>query len=77
MHFAKLILVATWPYLHADSIIKFVKIMDRSEWSSTIFDESFHLEILKESLLRTIHDIDVTFTKEVFSSAYLFNHIFF
>ncbi|PKU78654.1 Putative protein phosphatase 2C 76 [Dendrobium catenatum] len=36
----------------------------RSEWSSTIFEESFHLEILKESLLRTIHDIDVTFSKE-------------
>ncbi|XP_020586036.1 uncharacterized protein LOC110028503 isoform X2 [Phalaenopsis equestris] len=35
-----------------------------SEWSSTIFDDAFHLEILKESLLRTIHDIDVTFSKE-------------
>ncbi|PKA48805.1 Putative protein phosphatase 2C 76 [Apostasia shenzhenica] len=38
---------------------------DRFEWmSSTIFDEAFHLEILKESLVRTIHDIDVTFSKE-------------
>ncbi|KAA8543285.1 hypothetical protein F0562_021220 [Nyssa sinensis] len=31
---------------------------------SAIFDGSFHLEILKESLLRAIHDIDATFSKE-------------
>ncbi|XP_068634349.1 uncharacterized protein [Aristolochia californica] len=30
------------------------------------FDESLHMEILKESLLRTIHDIDVTFSKEAY-----------
>ncbi|KAK3193710.1 hypothetical protein Dsin_025020 [Dipteronia sinensis] len=27
------------------------------------FDDSFHLEILKEALLRAIHDIDATFSK--------------
>ncbi|PSS14594.1 Protein like [Actinidia chinensis var. chinensis] len=32
--------------------------------SSAIFGGSFHLEILKEALLRAIHDIDVTFSKE-------------
>ncbi|KAG0465757.1 hypothetical protein HPP92_019921 [Vanilla planifolia] len=43
----------------------------RSEWiSSTIFDESFHLEVLKESLLRTIHDIDVAFSKEALRFSY-------
>lgn len=26
-------------------------------------DDSFHLEILKEALLRAIHDIDATFSK--------------
>ncbi|KAM7521632.1 hypothetical protein LguiA_011534 [Lonicera macranthoides] len=31
---------------------------------SAIFDGSFHLEILKESLLRAIHDIDASFSKE-------------
>lgn len=31
-----------------------------------IFDGSFHMEILKESLLRAIHDIDATFSKEAF-----------
>lgn len=30
---------------------------------SAIFDGSFHLEILKESLLRAIHDIDASFSK--------------
>ncbi|XP_072990373.1 uncharacterized protein [Typha latifolia] len=38
---------------------------ERSKWiSPTIYDGSFHMEILKESLLRTIHDIDSTFSKE-------------
>ncbi|XP_021764354.1 uncharacterized protein LOC110728976 isoform X2 [Chenopodium quinoa] len=32
--------------------------------SQEIFGESFHLEILKEALLRTIADIDTTFSKE-------------
>ncbi|XP_052185941.1 uncharacterized protein LOC127797256 isoform X2 [Diospyros lotus] len=32
--------------------------------SSTVSSGSFYLEILKESLLRAIHDIDSTFTKE-------------
>lgn len=27
------------------------------------FDDSLHLDIIKEALLRAIHDIDVTFTK--------------
>ncbi|GMH20864.1 hypothetical protein Nepgr_022706 [Nepenthes gracilis] len=31
-----------------------------------VFDGSFHLEILKESLLRTIGDIDATFSKEAY-----------
>ncbi|CAI9107759.1 OLC1v1007201C5 [Oldenlandia corymbosa var. corymbosa] len=31
---------------------------------STIGDESFHLEILKEALLRALHDIDVAFTMD-------------
>ncbi|KAK9086974.1 hypothetical protein Syun_029368 [Stephania yunnanensis] len=30
------------------------------------FKESFHLEILKESLVRAVHDIDATFSKEAF-----------
>lgn len=34
--------------------------------SPIIFDGLFHLELLKESLLRTIHDIDATFSKESF-----------
>jgi serine/threonine protein phosphatase PrpC len=29
----------------------------------TNFDDSFHLDILKEALLRAIHDIDATFSK--------------
>lgn len=33
---------------------------------SAIWDESFHLEILREALLRAIHDIDVAFTKDAF-----------
>ncbi|XP_038987849.1 uncharacterized protein LOC103718236 isoform X2 [Phoenix dactylifera] len=37
----------------------------RSKWIlPTIFDESLHMEILKESLLRAIHDIDASFSKE-------------
>ncbi|XP_048499925.1 uncharacterized protein LOC104894555 isoform X3 [Beta vulgaris subsp. vulgaris] len=32
--------------------------------SQELFGESFHLEILKEALLRTIADIDTTFSKE-------------
>ncbi|KAL6978568.1 protein-serine,threonine phosphatase [Sarracenia purpurea var. burkii] len=32
--------------------------------SSAIFGGSFHLEVLKESLLRAVHDIDATFSKE-------------
>ncbi|OVA05388.1 Protein kinase domain [Macleaya cordata] len=39
----------------------------RSKWMfSEIFDASFHMEILKESLLRAIHDIDATFSKAAF-----------
>ncbi|XP_042412313.1 uncharacterized protein LOC122001564 isoform X2 [Zingiber officinale] len=38
---------------------------EKSIWISTrIFDRTFHKEILKESLLRTIQDIDATFSKE-------------
>ncbi|KAH7577592.1 hypothetical protein JRO89_XS01G0271400 [Xanthoceras sorbifolium] len=37
----------------------------RFEFSFPVnFDDSFHLEILKEALLRAIHDIDATFSKE-------------
>ncbi|XP_019708885.3 uncharacterized protein [Elaeis guineensis] len=37
----------------------------RSKWMlPTIFDESLHMEILKESLLRAIRDIDASFSKE-------------
>uniref|UniRef100_A0A453SHL1 protein-serine/threonine phosphatase n=1 Tax=Aegilops tauschii subsp. strangulata TaxID=200361 RepID=A0A453SHL1_AEGTS len=37
----------------------------RSCWiSPTILDRSFHMEILKESLLRAVQDIDLTFSKE-------------
>ncbi|WOK99236.1 hypothetical protein Cni_G07948 [Canna indica] len=40
---------------------------ERSNWIPTkLFDRAFHMEILKESLLRTIQDIDATFTKETF-----------
>ncbi|XP_043696078.1 uncharacterized protein LOC122646565 isoform X1 [Telopea speciosissima] len=39
--------------------------LGRSKWVlPEIFDRSFHMEILKESLLRAIHDIDSTFSKE-------------
>ncbi|XP_024981352.1 uncharacterized protein LOC112518051 isoform X1 [Cynara cardunculus var. scolymus] len=38
---------------------------------STIFDGAFHLEILKESLLKAIDDIDAAFCKE--ASRYSFN----
>ncbi|CAL9766648.1 unnamed protein product [Musa acuminata subsp. burmannicoides] len=38
---------------------------ERSNWiPARIFDRTFHMEILKESLLRTIQDIDATFSKE-------------
>ncbi|KQJ88071.1 uncharacterized protein LOC100827416 isoform X2 [Brachypodium distachyon] len=38
---------------------------ERSCWTSpAILDRSFHMEILKESLLRAVHDIDLTFSKE-------------
>ena len=34
-------------------------------WTSpAILDRSFHMEILKESLTRAVHDIDLTFFKE-------------
>jgi len=37
----------------------------RSCWTSpAILDRSFHMEILKESLMRAVHDIDLTFSKE-------------
>ena len=37
----------------------------RSCWTSpAILDRSFHMEILKESLTRAVHDIDLTFFKE-------------
>ncbi|XP_023773030.1 uncharacterized protein LOC111921679 isoform X1 [Lactuca sativa] len=39
--------------------------------SSTIFNGAFHLEILKEALLRAIDDIDAAFSKE--ASRYSFN----
>ncbi|KAG6492811.1 hypothetical protein ZIOFF_047778 [Zingiber officinale] len=39
---------------------------EKSIWISTrIFDRTFHKEILKESLLRTIQDIDATFSKAI------------
>ncbi|ONK76526.1 uncharacterized protein A4U43_C03F29160 [Asparagus officinalis] len=38
---------------------------ERLRWiSPIIFDGQFHMETLKESLLRTIHDIDEAFSKE-------------
>ncbi|KAF5182009.1 phosphatase 2C [Thalictrum thalictroides] len=41
--------------------------LGRFKWTlPEIFDGSFHKEILKESLLRAIHDIDATFSKEAF-----------
>ncbi|KAL5204664.1 hypothetical protein ABZP36_009535 [Zizania latifolia] len=34
-------------------------------WTSpVILDRSFHMEVLKESLLRAVHDVDFTFSKE-------------
>jgi hypothetical protein len=30
--------------------------------STNVFDDSFHMKILKESLVKTIHDIDFTFS---------------
>uniref|UniRef100_A0A0D9XTM4 protein-serine/threonine phosphatase n=1 Tax=Leersia perrieri TaxID=77586 RepID=A0A0D9XTM4_9ORYZ len=34
-------------------------------WTSpAILDRSFHMEVLKESLLRAVHDVDLTFSKE-------------
>lgn len=40
----------------------------RSEWiSPAVFGQFFRLEVLKESLSRTIHDIDATFSKEALS----------
>ncbi|KAJ4968954.1 hypothetical protein NE237_015655 [Protea cynaroides] len=39
--------------------------LGRSKWVlPEIFDRSFHMEVLKESLLRAIHDIDATFSEE-------------
>ncbi|KAI3967008.1 hypothetical protein MKW92_046135 [Papaver armeniacum] len=41
--------------------------VQRSKWMfSEIFDGSVHMEILKESLLRAIRDIDATFSKATF-----------
>lgn len=37
----------------------------RYKWTfPAILDDAFHLEILKKSLLKAVHDIDVTFSKE-------------
>ncbi|CAK8571876.1 unnamed protein product [Lathyrus sativus] len=44
-----------WHELHSERL--------RNVFSAN-FDDSFHLEILKESLLRAIHDIDVKFSEE-------------
>ncbi|XP_031482576.1 uncharacterized protein LOC116252432 isoform X3 [Nymphaea colorata] len=35
---------------------------------SRVFDKSFHLEILKKSLLHTVHDIDAAFSKEAYDN---------
>ncbi|XP_077242388.1 uncharacterized protein LOC143882885 [Tasmannia lanceolata] len=43
--------------------------LEKSKWIlPRIFDEPFHQEVLKESLLRTIHDIDATFSKEAYKN---------
>ncbi|CAL4980383.1 unnamed protein product [Urochloa decumbens] len=48
--------------LHSDDQSKH---RERSCWTSpAILDRSFHMEILKESLTRAVHDIDLTFSKE-------------
>ncbi|KAF6173384.1 hypothetical protein GIB67_027079 [Kingdonia uniflora] len=41
-----------------------------SKWMlSEIFEEAFHMEILKKSLLRAIHDVDATFSKASIASS--------
>ncbi|KAL4200161.1 hypothetical protein AMTRI_Chr03g148290 [Amborella trichopoda] len=41
--------------------------IERSNWVlSRIYDGSIYMDILKESLLRTIYDIDATFSKDAF-----------
>jgi serine/threonine protein phosphatase PrpC len=40
-----------------------------------ILDRSFHMEVLKESLLRAVHDVDLTFSKEGVILTYKLNCI--
>ncbi|CAL4987178.1 unnamed protein product [Urochloa decumbens] len=48
--------------LHSDDQSKH---REQSCWTlPAILDRSFHMEILKESLTRAVHDIDLTFSKE-------------
>jgi len=50
--------------IHGNQTLELMKNC-RSCWTSpAILDRSFHMEILKESLMRAVHDIDLTFSKE-------------
>lgn len=49
-----------------ESIMRFIDHERLKHESPEIFGRSFHLKILKESLLRTIADIDSTFSKDAF-----------
>ncbi|CAL5194337.1 unnamed protein product [Lathyrus oleraceus] len=55
LHKWKEILGWQWHELHSERL---------QNVFSANFDDSFHLEILKEALLRAIHDIDVRFSEE-------------
>ncbi|XP_050897405.1 probable protein phosphatase 2C 51 [Lathyrus oleraceus] len=55
LHRWKEILGWQWHELHSERL---------QNVFSANFDDSFHLEILKEALLRAIHDIDVRFSEE-------------
>ncbi|MCH98530.1 phosphatase 2C family protein, partial [Trifolium medium] len=55
LHRWKEILGWQWHELHSERL---------QNTFSANFDDSFHLEILKEALLRAIHDIDAKFSEE-------------
>lgn len=53
-----------WLLKHSDFRISLAVLFFRFKLSFTEnLDDSFHLKILKEALLRAIHDIDASFSK--------------
>ncbi|CAJ1969377.1 unnamed protein product [Sphenostylis stenocarpa] len=62
LHRWKEILGLEWHELHFERVASLVYKFQNT--FSPNFDDSFHLEILKEALLRAVHDIDANFSEE-------------